>query len=275
MSKLVLVILDGLGYNAATAAAGYLEHLTATKQAAKYRVMGEMQPVSRPMYETLLTGLPVSKHGILTNDFTGSSQSSNLFSLARSQGLVTAAAAYHWVAELYNQGPFNKLTDRFQLDAEGFIQHGIYYFADNYPDSHLMLDGEYLRRTYSPDFLLVHSMNCDDAGHHYGSESKEYAQAAVNAFGCLDHLIPLWRENGYDIVITADHGMDELGIHSGNCLLHREVALYVVSQAIPLGDFTDESLSQLCVAPLCCHLLGLAPTPEMVSIQELKEDIYE
>ncbi|MEA4892959.1 MAG: alkaline phosphatase family protein [Peptococcaceae bacterium] len=269
MPKLILAVLDGLGYDAATAAAGYLEHLTSIGQAAKYRLLGEMPPVSRPMYETLLTGLPVSRHGILTNDFTRSSRCENLFSLASAQKLTTAAAAYYWVAELYNGGPFDWATGRYQLDSQGLIRHGIYYFADNYPDSHLMLDGEYLRRSRTPDFLLVHSMNCDDAGHRFGSNSREYAVAAVTAFNCLDRLLPLWRQNGYDVVITADHGMDELGIHSGNRLSHRQVPLYILSQSVPQGDFTDQPLSNLCVAPLCCRLLGLTPTPEMMEVNVL------
>ena len=265
MSKVILVLIDGLGFEESTATAGVLEHLVEYRQAAKYRIQGEMPPVSRPMYETVMTGLPVSEHGVFTNNCVRPSECENLFSLTRKAGRVTAAAAYSWMSELYQHkdGPYDPLLGRYQLDSDGDIQYGIFYHADEYPDAYLYFDGDYLRRTYHPDFLLFHPMGCDYAGHRFGKGSREYRGAAVGTYDAIASLLPAWRRDGYDVVVTADHGMDELGVHAGNTPAQREIALYIVSDQVEKGDFTEQPISQLQVAPLCCFLLGLNPGARM------------
>ena len=98
-----------------------------------------------------------------------------------------------------------------QLDAEGSIQYGMYYWDDNYPDSHVFAEGECLRKTFDPDFMLYHTMAVDEWGHMKGADSAEYA----NAVAAVGHLIaarmPEWLEKGYQVVVTADHGMNNLG----------------------------------------------------------------
>ncbi len=264
MSKVILVLIDGLGYEEAKAAAGYLEHLAEWELAAKYRVEGELPSLSRPMYETLLTGLPASEHGIATNLFTRPSRCENLFSLVKNTGLTGAAAAYHWISELYQRGvPREPRLERYQFDSPGLIRHGIFYAADNYPDLCLYNDADYLRRTYHPDFLLVHPSGCDYHGHLYGRGSREYRTAAAGSFDRLSALLSVWQEDGYDVVVTADHGMDELGVHAGNLPEQREVPLYILSKKVECGDFTDSMVSPLQTAPLCCALLGISPAAGM------------
>ena len=58
-NKVVFVLLDGLQSEYAREHLGYLEHLCEHKKAAKYEVLGELPSASRPMYETIFTGLPV------------------------------------------------------------------------------------------------------------------------------------------------------------------------------------------------------------------------
>ncbi|ORQ10358.1 nucleotide pyrophosphatase, partial [Vibrio cholerae] len=79
------------------------------------------------------------------------SQHDSIFHLARAVGKRTAAAAYHWVSELYNQSPWLAARDRFTHDEQLPIQHGCFYWDDGYPDSHLLMDGEWLRSQYDPD----------------------------------------------------------------------------------------------------------------------------
>ena len=73
---------------------------------------GELPSMSRPMYETSLTGLPSSVHGITHNQVVRPSAFPNVFSLCRQQGLVTAAAAYQWMSELYSRpGRFDPMCN--------------------------------------------------------------------------------------------------------------------------------------------------------------------
>ncbi|MFX7674938.1 alkaline phosphatase family protein, partial [Acinetobacter baumannii] len=77
---------------------------------------------------------------------------------------------------------------------EKAIQYGSFYFADPYPDSHLLIDGEALRRTHDPHFLYIHPMGIDHAGHLYGSDSKQYRGKAIELDTLLANFLPLWIE---------------------------------------------------------------------------------
>lgn len=263
MGKTILVLLDACRFDAATETAGYLEHLIEAGAGAKYKVRGELPSMSRPMYETSMTGVPALVHGITDNRTVRRSRCENIFSLCRAQGLTTAAAAYFWMAELYGKAPFDPLADRYQLEGPGDISHGIFYFEDTYPDSHLYLDGEFLRKTYDPDFLLLHSMNVDLQGHLYGGGTREYLAAAQAAAEFLAQLLPRWLEEGYRVVITADHGMSPLGYHGGPSEEQRVIPLYLFAPGAEAGDHTHRLISQLNLAPLLCRLLEIRPAQAM------------
>lgn len=270
MKKVILVMIDAQGFETAVQRAGFLEHLCEVGLAAKYRVACGLPSSSRPMYETILTGLPVSEHGIYSNQTVRRSTSENLFALTRRHGRTNAAAAYGWVSELYtDHAPFDVFRDRMQLDGSGDIDHGIFYIEDTYPDSHLYADGEMLRQMYHPDFLLIHPMNVDDMGHRHTAASREYGHASEVSFDQIAILFDRWREDGYDLLVTGDHGMDLLGMHGGNEPIQREVPLYIVSDAAEPGDYTDHAISNLNLAPFICDLLEIPRGEHMISALEI------
>lgn len=269
MAKTIFVLLDGCGFGAGERNLGYAEHLIEQGLGAKYRVRGELPSMSRPIYETLLTGLPVFRHGISSNLVVRRSGCTSVFDLCRKNRLKTAAAAYHWISELYVKAPFQYATDRIQLHSDSSIEDGIYYFEDSYPDSHVFADAEFLRERSNPDFLLIHSMNIDDAGHRFTLDSREYETAAAKANMVLSSCLPQWLEQKCSVLITADHGMNEAGLHGGNTELQREAPLYLFASGVNPGDFSGERISQLCVAPLLCRLLGIEKSDEMKSLEEI------
>jgi predicted AlkP superfamily pyrophosphatase or phosphodiesterase len=128
-------------------------------------------------YECILTGVPPIDSGIVHNNVSRLSNQRSIFHYARDAGLKTAAAAYHWVSELYNRSPFVPARDRHTDDPDLPIQHGHFYWNDHYPDSHLFADAENLRLRHAPNFLLVHPMNIDDAGHKHGLDTSSTATA--------------------------------------------------------------------------------------------------
>lgn len=269
MKKTVFVLLDACQYESATRNLGYLEHMTDAGSAAKYKVKGELPSLSRPMYATLMTGLPASSHGILCNEIVKTLTCDSLFSLCKAQGGVTAAAAYHWMSELYNASPFAVPRDRIQHGQGGHIDHGIFYWEDMYPDSHVFSDGEYLRKTYDADFTLIHSMSIDYMGHQHGCDSSEYEWAVSNA-GCLiSRFVPGWLEDGCNVVVTADHGMNRFGIHGGTDAIQRNTPLYIFSDKVKNGRFTDREISQLWVAPLVARLMEIEPSKAMLDPKQI------
>lgn len=273
-NKVILVVLDGLNYQVARDCMGYLNGLlelnnTPTSEsdsqnnltlsqvklrATLYPMQCELPSMSRPLYECILTGVRPVESGIVNNQIVRLSNHDSIFSLAKAQGKTTAAAAYHWVSELYNRSPFDPVRDRFTHDETLNIQHGFFYHWDHYPDEALFLDAEYLRLTYQPDFLLIHPMNIDDMGHKYGLDSRQYRNSARGADILLSNYIKGWVEEGYQVIVTSDHGMNDDLSHGGVLAEEREVPFFVI------GDkFTHQEcqVKQTDICGTVCQLLNL------------------
>ncbi len=273
-NKVILVVLDGLNYQVARDCMGYLNGLLelsntptsesdsqnnltpsqAKLRATLYPMQCELPSMSRPLYECILTGVRPVESGIVNNQIVRLSNHDSIFSLAKAQGKTTAAAAYHWVSELYNRAPFDPVRDRFTHDETLNIQHGCFYHWDHYPDEALFLDAEYLRLTYQPDFLLIHPMNIDDMGHKYGLDSRQYRNSARGADILLSNYIKGWVEEGYQVIVTSDHGMNDDLSHGGVLAEEREVPFFVI------GDkFTHQEclVQQTDICGTVCQLLNL------------------
>jgi predicted AlkP superfamily pyrophosphatase or phosphodiesterase len=162
---------------------------------------------------------------------------------------------------------FNPLVDREQHDLNQPIQHGKFYFEDHYPDSHLFADAEVLRREWHPDFLLVHPMGLDHAGHCFGSDSKQYRGQSIATDSLLAQYLPLWLAAGYTILITADHGMNRDGQHGGNGPDVREVPLFCIGELAQSFSLT-EPVPQRTIAPLCCAILSIPPSEKMMPLNQ-------
>src|SRR5689334_21806386 len=117
MSKVILIMSDALRYDVARSHMAYLGHLVETKQATLYKIIGELPSMSRPMYETIHTGMTSSEHGIVANTIVRRSTMPNSFQSVVEAGKVTGAVAYYWVSELYNRAPFNAIDDK-EVDDE-------------------------------------------------------------------------------------------------------------------------------------------------------------
>ena len=253
MSRLVLVLLDGLTAEAAARHMGFLAALTEGGRARHTELVAELPPLSRPIYATLLSGLTPLETGILTNGDARVCPAPTLFARARDAGLVTAAAAYAWVSELCNRAPFDAPRDRMTNDARLPIGHGLFYSQDAYPDDELFRDAEALRRNFAPHLLLVHSMGIDFAGHAEGGASRAYREAVRAADGLLATHVPRWLAEGASVLITSDHGMDADGSHTDPAPAARRVPLWLAGAdaqtALPARQ-TD-------IAPLCARLVGI------------------
>jgi predicted AlkP superfamily pyrophosphatase or phosphodiesterase len=265
LNKVILVLSDGLRYDVAVARMGFLGHLIETKQANLYEVQGELPSLSRPMYETIHTGLPSSEHGIVANSIVRCSIKPNIFSLAAQAGKTTAAAAYYWFSELYNRAPYNPIDDREVDDPSLPIQHGRFYTRDEYPDIELFHTAAMLARRYSPDYLLVHPMGMDYQGERSGADSKEYRNHASKQDTWLAPLIVEWLEGGYSILITGDHGINTDHTHGGTTPDVRRVPLFLIQPGLSGGGDTRQVISQLQIAPTLLVLLGL-PIPQTMKL---------
>ena len=255
MNKLILIVIDGLNYQVARDCMGFLAALEAAKQGCFYNMQCELPSLSRPLYECILTGRTPLESGILDNATIRLSNEQSIFHLAQKAGLKTAAAAYHWISELYNTCPYDAIKHRFTHDESLPIQAGIFYHQDQYPDHHTLLDAEHLRQKHDPDFLLIHTMNIDDIGHKFALDSQQYRNSARRMDGYLSHFLPQWLEQGYQVMITADHGMNNDRSHGGTLVDEIEVPFMVLGQGFSLQK--DLQIKQTDICGLACQILGI------------------
>lgn len=264
-NKVVYVLLDGLQGSYAKEHLGYLEHLCEKQKAAKYEVLGELPSSSRPMYETIFTGVPVYEHGITNNSICRLSDQQHLFQMLKETGRRSLALAYYWISELYLSAPFDPMKDVWHVDEASAIQKGFFYYEDQFPDNHLYSLASALMCREDYDFVFIHPMNIDDAGHRFGAGSRQYGDAVMQNDKLLSTYLPQWIKAGYRVVVGADHGMSTGGYHGGNSEEQRKTALYIVDETAVPG-FHSEMLTTLDVAPLLCHMLGLRPSAKMKTL---------
>ncbi len=248
-----MILIDGLG-NHVSDKLGYLKALEEDGKAVKFTLMSELPSLSRPLYETILTGKTPIQSGIVNNKISRLSKEESIFSLLKEKGMTTAAVAYHWIHELYN-GPFDMMRDIEVQDLNKNINYGRFYWDDVYPDSHLFSLANKLIMDKNPNFLLLHTMNIDDVGHKFGGLSKEYENKTYELGFYLSYFIPQWRDKGYEIIVTSDHGMNENGNHGGYSKLETEVPLWILRDNYKYCEKTR--FKQTDIKKLCCDILEI------------------
>lgn len=262
--KVILVMIDALGYATARAQCGYLMGLVEAGQARLWRMQAVLPSLSMPAYASLHTGTPPAEHGIVSNDRDAMAPAPHVFSLARQAGLVTAAVAERLYGLLFNAAPFDAVEHLEVTQGEGWVTHGRFYtdlrhtrFNPHVPGDHdLCNTASLLIRRHAPDYLLVHSTAVDSVGHAFGADSFEYRHQVWNIDNELALAIPDWRAAGYRVLVTSDHGMSAEGRHGGAEAGMRPVPFWDLCGAE--GGEMEGTVSQLAVAPTLLSLLGLS-----------------
>ena len=80
-----------------------------------------------------------------------------------------------------------------------------------------------------------------------------------------------WRERGYTIFVTGDHGINADGGHGGTKPDQREVPFYVIQPSGGGRSDTGEVISHLQIAPTILSLLDI-PSPSTMTREPLAFD---
>jgi predicted AlkP superfamily pyrophosphatase or phosphodiesterase len=171
-----------------------------------------------------MTGLAPVDHGIVSNRTVARCGGATVFEVLHASGRTSVVAAYHWFRELLTGETFTP-TDRHRNLPEAGIVAAHWYYADDYPDSHTFADAEAERIAHRPDLVWIHPMGPDNAGHRHGGDSAEYRYIALVLDGILAVQVPLWHADGYDVLLTSDHGMHADRMHGGAHEVETQVPL--------------------------------------------------
>ncbi|MGE5529218.1 MAG: alkaline phosphatase family protein [Patescibacteria group bacterium] len=246
-----LVVIDGLRYDTSQSAAmPFLQRLK--KRAAWGRALAGLPSYSRPGYARILTGAPSELTGLVMNEQSEPCPVPTVFSLAREDGLVTAASAHYWVRQLAD-GPISGA--RSGRIAGRNIGHGYYYLEDD-PDTRVFAAATEFIRIGSPNLLLVLPMSMDEAGHAHGGGSAVYRRSASAVDAILEDFFRSLPGDDYLAIITADHGHRKTGGHGGRERSALEVPFLAFGRGVKPGRL-DGVIDQLDIAPSIAAALGL------------------
>lgn len=261
------MIVDGLNNATAAEELGCLEGWIDEQRGLRATAQSILPSLSRPCYASIFTGLEPAVTGILSNRTAQRLCVPSVFDAVRAAGGSSVISGYHWMSELYHAAPFDPVMHRDQQHNNSSYTHGRFYFEDTYPDSHVYADAESLRLRHSCDLVVIHPMGVDDVGHKFGGTSREYRAQAAMADALLARFLPNWLRDGYQVLVTADHGMNPYGSHGGTTESERIVPLYLFSPKLKQVGVTQSVVAQLHVAHLLCHLLGVEKAATMASAE--------
>lgn len=267
-NKVILIILDGLGYSYARKLMGNLEGWVDSGEANIWKGQSVLPSVSGPCYASIHTGLTPQEHGVTSNDHQGKLEDDDIFSAVKNAGGTTAAVAHSFFSDYFQTSPFNHLRDMEVDDIDRPIQHARFYTmaGENKgqpatpSDIDLFWQMSLLIERHQPDYFLFHSSTLDSLGHNYGFDSIQIDKNCYIIDAALGDFIPRWQEQGYDVIVTADHGQSDRGHHGGTEAIMRDIPIYYFAnphQAIE-GPATDYVIAQTALAPSILQRMGIA-----------------
>ncbi|SNZ19278.1 alkaline phosphatase family protein [Cohaesibacter gelatinilyticus] len=173
MSKVCLIVIDGLRDDTARVACKYLMAAVAKGDARLWTMEACLPTISAPLYETIHTGLTPTEHGLLDNEGLRPSTSPSVFSEVKAAGGLSGVVGHSYFHSLFGGSEFDPFTHIEINDPKAPIAYGRYYSMDGYDADNSVQPAEIdlcaqawmIADRHAPDYLLLHSSSCDTLGH--------------------------------------------------------------------------------------------------------------
>ncbi|HEV7253301.1 MAG TPA: alkaline phosphatase family protein [Mesorhizobium sp.] len=270
--KLLLIILDGLPWRNWAPFMGNMEGWVQSGEARRWRMRSVLPSTSACCYASIHTGVPPQLHGVTSNEFRHRVELPDVFSEATKAGGKTGAVTHSYWSEFFNRYPFDLVRDIEYDEPSGPITHGRFHTMTGYnrlnqmtpSDVDLFATLTMLTERFGIDYGILHTCTVDSMGHRFGHGVVEMDNALYTLDSALAGFLPRWRKNGFEVIVTADHGQTDRGHHGGHDDEMQDVALYYFGEG--RGPEPDTLLDQLSLAPTILSRLG-APVPHTMKAE--------
>ena len=120
----------------------------------------------------------------------------------------------------------------------GPITHGRFHTMTGYNARNQMTPSDVdlfatltmLTERFSIDYGILHTCTLDSMGHRFGHDCIEMDHACYVMDGMLAAFLPRWLKNGYEVIVTADHGQTDRGHHGEPADQHVDDAAGAVAE---------------------------------------------
>ena len=269
MTKLLLIILDGVPYANWRRLFGNLEGWVESGEARVRRMRAVLPSTSASCYASIHTGVPPQVHRIWDNADIRRLEMPDVFSELSRAGKKTGAVTHSYWSEFFNRAPFDVVRDIEYDEPGGPITHGRFHTMKGYGHANQMTPADYdlfgtltrLAEVKGIDYGILHTCTLDSMGHRFFHDCEEMDHACFAMDATLAPFISRWRDKGFEVIVTADHGQDSRGHHGGTGEAQRDFAFYYFGTSpLPPGD---EVLDQLALAPSILTRMGVPVPPGM------------
>ncbi len=194
-NKLSVIVMDALGmstWEKGRELTPTLNKLEAVHGTVIHSVMKSITPVN---FATMLTGASPENHGITDRKMPLGNET--IFDVLREAGMIsaTAARAISSLGILISPHADKPGIANSNLDTD-VTQIAVSRIRDGY------------------NLVWVQFLDVDDAGHTYGPLSDEGMEAVARVDGNLRIILEAARDNGYSVIVLADHGQHDSGDES-------------------------------------------------------------
>jgi len=264
MNKLLLIILDGVPYDNWRRLFGNLEGWVQAGEALVWRMRSVLPSISATCYASIHTGISPQVHHVYGNEFVRRLDVPDVFSEVTGAGGLTGAVAHSFWSEFFNRHPFDFVNDiEYDEPGESPISHGRFHTMTGYGHNNQMTPSDVdlfatltmLCEKKGIDYGMLHTCTLDSMGHRFGHDNTPMDNACEAVDVMLQPFLKRWRDAGYEVIVTADHGQSIRGHHGGTGSDQQDFALYYFGPA--KGPAPDTLLDQLQLAPTILKRMGV------------------
>ena len=273
MNKLLLIILDGVPYDNWRRLFGNLEGWVQAGEAQVWRMRSVLPSISATCYASIHTGISPQVHHVYGNEFVRRLDVPDVFSEVTGAGGLTGAVAHSFWSEFFNRHPFDFVNDiEYDEPGESPISHGRFHTMTGYGHNNQMTPSDVdlfatltmLCEKKGIDYGMLHTCTLDSMGHRFGHDNTPMDNACEAVDVMLQPFLKRWRDAGYEVIVTADHGQSIRGHHGGTGSDQQDFALYYFGPAA--GPAPDTLLDQLQLAPTILKRMGV-PIPATMTAE--------
>lgn len=260
--KLLLIIIDGVPYRNFRRYFGNLEGWVDSGEARVWKMRAVLPSVSACCYASMHTGVTPQVHKVVSNQSIFRVAQPDIFSQVRAAGGKTGAVTHSFWSEFFNRAPFDMVRDIEYDEAESPINHGRFHTMSGYghdnqmtpSDADLFATLTMLTERHGIDYGVLHTCTLDSMGHRFGHDCTPMDLGCAVMDSMLAHFLPRWRDNGFEVIVTSDHGQSDRGHHGGRGTDQQDAAVYWFGG----GEGPDENLllDQLQLAPTILTRMG-------------------
>jgi len=193
--RLAVIILDALGMSTWKKGRSLTPTLNRMEAVHGTVIHSVMKSATAVNFATMLTGASPDIHGVTTRESPLVQET--VFDVMRETGLrsATAARAFSSLGMLISPHSDTPGIAESNLDAD-VTGIAVKRIGDGY------------------NLVWVQFLGVDDAGHKYGPLSDESMEAVATIDRNLRIILEAARDNGYSVIVLADHGQHESGVES-------------------------------------------------------------